>query len=150
MFDSFNHPKVKYFTRSTIVLSALALACMLFSPVASAEETSAQQVFPSSGAAVGALIAAVKADDMKALSSILGPDADQVLSSGDPVADKNAREEFASRYQEMHRLARDEQGRVILYIEAQQLAPSRFHSLQRTGDGFSILPRARKSYCPDE
>jgi hypothetical protein len=48
----------------------------------------------------------------------LGPDADQILSSGDPVADKNAREDFARRYQEMHRLAYDDQGRVILYIGA--------------------------------
>ena len=61
---------------------------------------------------------------MKALSSILGPDSDQVLSSGDPVADKNAREEFVRRYHEMHRLAYDEQGRVILYIGARQLAGS--------------------------
>jgi hypothetical protein len=118
MFESFNHSKAKYVTRPLLTLSALALACLLFMPVASAEETSAQQVFPSPGAATGALIAAVKADDMKAMSSILGPEADQVLSSGDPVADKNAREEFASRYQEMHRLAYDEQGRVILYLGA--------------------------------
>jgi hypothetical protein len=48
----------------------------------------------------------------------LGPDSDQILSSGDPVADKNAREDFARRYQEMHRLAYDDQGRVILYIGA--------------------------------
>jgi hypothetical protein len=34
------------------------------------------------------------------------------------VADKNAREDFARRYQEMHRLAYDDQGRVILYIGA--------------------------------
>ena len=63
---------------------------------------------------------------MKALSSILGPDADQILSSGDPVADKNARDDFARRYEEMHRLAYDDQGRVILYIGAGNW-PSPFH-----------------------
>jgi len=75
-------------------------------------------VFGSPQAAVSALVAADKADDIKALSSILGPDADQILSSGDPVADKTARDDFARRYQEMHRLEYDDQGRVILYVGA--------------------------------
>jgi hypothetical protein len=100
-------------------LSMLILACLLVTPIAPATETAAQQMFPSPDAAASALVAAGKADDMKTLSSILGPDADQVLSSGDPVADKNARNDFVSRYQEMHRLAYDDQGRVILYVGAQ-------------------------------
>jgi hypothetical protein len=104
--------------RISLVLSALFLACLLFPHFASAEDAGAQQTFSSPDAAVRALVTANKADDMKALSSILGPDADQVLSSGDPVADKNAREEFVRRYDEMHRLRYDDQGRVILYIGA--------------------------------
>jgi hypothetical protein len=102
----------------------LALSMILFVPflltrLASADDAAAaQQVFPSPDAAVSALVAADKAADMKALSSVLGPDADQILTSGDPVADKNAREDFARRYQEMHRFAYDDQGRVILYIGA--------------------------------
>jgi Protein of unknown function (DUF2950) len=104
--------------RLRLTLSGLLLAWMLVTPFASADDTSAQKVFPSPDAAVSALVAADKADDMKALSSVLGPDSDQILSSGDPVADKNAREDFARRYQEMHRLAYDDQGRVILYVGA--------------------------------
>ncbi len=101
----------------------LALSMFLFAPLflarlASADDAATQQVFPSPNAAVSALVAADKADDTKSLSSILGPESDQVLSSGDPVADKNAREDFARRYQEMHRLAYDDQGRVILYVGA--------------------------------
>src|ERR1700693_360452 len=104
--------------RLRLALSVLLLAWTLVTPFASADDTSAQKVFPSADAAVSALVAADKADDMKALSSVLGPDSDQILSSGDRVADKNAREDFARRYQEMHRLAYDDQGRVILYIGA--------------------------------
>jgi len=104
--------------RNPLVLSALLLACLLFPRFGSAEENATQQVFPSPDAAVSALVAADKADDMKTLSSILGPDADQVLSSGDPVADKNARDDFVNRYQEMHRLEYDDQGRVVLYVGA--------------------------------
>src|SRR5260370_41633094 len=116
-------PMAKFFNpsrvRSPLVLSVLLLACLLFPRFASAEENSAQQVFTSPDAAASALAAAGKADDMKTLSSILGPDADQILSSGDPVADKNARDDFVRRYQEMHRLAYDDRGRVILYIGAE-------------------------------
>ena len=101
-----------------VAFSALLLACLFVLPFASAEDSATQQVFPTPYAAASALVAADKADDMKALSSILGPDADQVLSSGDPVADKNARDDFVRRYQEMHRLAYDDQGRVVLYVGA--------------------------------
>jgi hypothetical protein len=101
---------------SAIALSALFLACLFVLPFASAEDTATQQVFPSPDAAANALVAA--GNDMKALSSVLGPDADQVLSSGDPVADGNARNDFVRRYQEMHRLEYDDQGRVILYVGA--------------------------------
>ena len=104
--------------RAALVLSVLFLMGSLVTSFASADEAAAQQAFPSPDAAAKALVAADKADDMKALSLILGPDADQVLSSGDPVADKNARDDFVRRYDEMHRLEYDDQGRVILYIGA--------------------------------
>jgi hypothetical protein len=109
----------------TTIRVNLSLALLIFlsawlsvTPFASADNAATQQAFPTPDAAVSALVAADKADDMKTLSSILGPDSDQILSSGDPVADKNAREEFVQRYQEMHRLEYDDQGRVILYIGA--------------------------------
>ncbi len=104
--------------KTSVALSMLLLTWLLLTPFASADDAATQQIFPTPDAAASALVAAAKADDMKALSSILGPDADQILSSGDPVADKNARDEFARRYQEMHRLAYDDKGRVILYIGA--------------------------------
>ena len=99
-------------------LSIFLLVWLLVTPLVSADDSATQQVFPTPAAAVSALVAADKADDMKALSAILGPDSDQILSSGDPVADKNGRDEFVRRYNEMHRLAYDEKGRVILYIGA--------------------------------
>jgi len=120
MPNFFDYSRVKISrARPAAVLSALLLALLFFPPLASAQEAAEQQVFPSPNAAVTALVAASKADDMKTLSSILGPDADQVLSSGDPVADNNARNDFVNRYEEMHRLAYDDQARVILYVGAE-------------------------------
>jgi len=119
MFNIFNYPRVRIsLARPAVALSALFLACLFVPPFTSAEDTTTQQVFQSPSTAVSALVAADKADDMKTLNSILGPDADQVLSSGDPVADKNARDDFVRRYQEMHRLEYDDQGHVILYVGA--------------------------------
>ncbi len=65
-----------------LAVSVLLLVCLLLTPFASADDTSTQKVFPSPDAAASALVAADKADDTKSLSSILGPDADQILSSG--------------------------------------------------------------------
>jgi hypothetical protein len=96
------------------------LGCFYLLPLACAQEpASAQQIFKSPNAAVGALVAATESDQMNTLSSILGPDANEILASGDPVADANARAEFVRRYREMHRLAYDDQGHVILYIGAE-------------------------------
>jgi len=68
--------------RFSHALSILLLAWLFVTPLASADDTGAQQVFPTPGAAINALVAADKADDVKALSTISGPDSDQILSSG--------------------------------------------------------------------
>jgi hypothetical protein len=98
-------------------ISVLACSLMLAS-TAIAATSSTQQIFPSAAAAAKALVAAAHIDDMAALSSILGGDAKEVLSSGDPVADNNARDSFVAKYGQMHRFAYDDQGRVILYLGA--------------------------------
>jgi hypothetical protein len=119
MFKRFNYSRATISrTGAAFVLSTFFLACLVALPFTSAQDTVAQQMLQSPDSAVRALIAADTADDTKTLSSILGPGADQVLSSGDPVADKNARDAFLGRYQEMHRLTYDDQGRVILYVGA--------------------------------
>ncbi len=92
--------------------------CLLLASTAIAATSSGQQVFPSAAAAAKALVGAARIDDMAALSSILGGDAKEVLSSGDPVADNNARDNFVAKYNEMNRLGYDEKGRVILYLGA--------------------------------
>jgi hypothetical protein len=102
-----------------LFVTTFLLVCLLVCPPAWAEDPSAQQTFDSPEAAVNALVTAAEAGDMKTLSSILGSNADPILSSGDPVADKNARDNLAAKYREMHRIAYDAQGRVILYLGAE-------------------------------
>jgi Protein of unknown function (DUF2950) len=101
-----------------LFITTLLTLCLLACPCAWADTSAAQQTFDSPEAAVKVLVTAAEADDMNALRSILGSDAEPILSSGDPVADKNARDNFAAKYREMHRIAYDDQGRVMLYLGA--------------------------------
>jgi len=71
--------------------------------------------FESLEEATGAFITALKAGDQKALVSIFGDDTKRLLSSGDAVADKRAREQFVTAYDEQHRLEGGG-GKVVLIV----------------------------------
>ena len=57
---------------------------------------SSQQIFPTARAAADALISATENFDVPALEKILGPDGDDLISSEDPVQDKNKAAKFAA------------------------------------------------------
>lgn len=78
-----------------------------------------QETFHSAGAAAKALVAALKAEDQPALLKILGPAGKDIVSSGDPVEDKNQRQEFVQKYDQMHRLVMEPDGTTTLYIGAE-------------------------------
>jgi hypothetical protein len=63
-----------------------------------------EAVFTSHKAAVAALVAALRANDTEELRRIFGPAGDQIIWSGDPVADKLQIERFLAAYDERHRL----------------------------------------------
>ena len=104
--------------RSRRVRVIAAVVCSVWFASSEPPAFASQQVFPSTAAAAKALIEAAQKDDINALESILGSDAKEVISSGDPVADNNARDTLVAKYNEMHRVAYDDHGRVILYIGA--------------------------------
>jgi hypothetical protein len=101
-----------------VFLLTLFLGISFVVAAARAGEPPQQVAFNTAQAATLALIAAARTSDVNRLAAILGSDAQQILDSGDPVADNNARVNFVAKYDEMHRLAYDDQGRVILYIGA--------------------------------
>jgi Ca2+-binding RTX toxin-like protein len=83
--------------------------------VARADEQS-HTAFASPEAAVAALIGALEANDTVALGALLGPDSEGILSSGDEVADANARAQFLADYQEKHALVAEEDGSMTLNV----------------------------------
>ena len=99
---------------SKFILRALVLLLAGFSQITVAQAKS----FPSAGQAVQALYDAVKNDDEGAVSAILGT-GPELTSSGDGGIDKLEREKFAKKFEEMHRLVREPDGNVILYIGAE-------------------------------
>ncbi len=84
-----------------------------------AAQQAGQKTFSSAAAASRALVAAVKSEDQAALIGILGPDAKDIVSSGDSVEDKTNREEFVQKYEQMHRLVNEPDGKTTLYIGAE-------------------------------
>ena len=65
------------------------------------------------------MIAAAKAGSTDALLQIFGPEGKELLSSGDDVADKNARNNVVQRYEQMHRLVREPDDTVTVYMGAE-------------------------------
>lgn len=96
-----------------IVLLVVALTA----PVGLLADDSAQRAFPTPQVAATALVSAAKAADPRPLTAVLGPDAEKILSTG-AVEDDKARKQFVSVYDQMHRLATGADGRVTLYVGA--------------------------------
>ena len=80
----------------------LAAGAMIALALAMPSGASAQQSFKTAEEAVETLMAAVRAGDGKALTTILGPGAEQVMSSGDAVQDENTRKLFLAAYDVKH------------------------------------------------
>src|SRR5580693_9105280 len=78
-------------------------------------QPSDQQTFTSAAEASKSLFQAVRANDGELIVKILGGPT-ELASSGDKNQDKLDRECFVQHYQEMHRMVREDDGRVILYI----------------------------------
>jgi hypothetical protein len=103
------------------LLKIAALAMLLFGcfAVDSPAQQKGQKTFSSPEEASKAFVAAAQNNDAKALLEILGPDATQIVSSGDPIEDAEGRAKFASKYEEMHRFLKEPDGSITLYIGAE-------------------------------
>ena len=87
-------------------------------PTASIAQQKEQKTFSSPEDAANALVAAAQANDPKALLEILGPDGEEIISSGDSTQDAENYARFSKKYEEMHRFVK-EPGGYMLYIGAE-------------------------------
>jgi hypothetical protein len=86
--------------------SAIALVWLLFADPAIAAKPTAQPSFASPEQALDALIAALRAGDEKEIENVLAPGSEKLVTSGDPVSDKNERERFLAAVTEGSKLVK--------------------------------------------
>jgi len=112
------NPKTREFSD---LMKIVALATLLFACFAadSAAQQRGQKTFSSPEEASKAVVAALQNNDEKAVLEILGPDATQIVSSGDPTEDAESHANFVRKYEEMHRVLKEPDGSVTLYIGAE-------------------------------
>jgi hypothetical protein len=82
-------------------------------------ENTAQKTFATPEAAGAALFEAAKSGDQNALLAIFGPDGKDLVSSGDPVKDKNTLQRFVDAYGRMHRWSKNKAGDEVLAVGAE-------------------------------
>lgn len=109
-----HHQGGKVLLISSIILT-VAIVISVISPPSFAAGIR-QKRFTSPDDAVKALVAAVKGENEKELSLILGPGSKELISSGDKVADRTGREKFLAAYEQMNSLERKSATTTILHV----------------------------------
>ena len=94
---------------------AVAVLVVVIPPLTQAA-SSPQKTFSSPEEAVKGLVAAVRANNSKAMLAILGPSSRELIFSGDAVADKTGREHFLKAYDQKHALQQQKPGRWVLTV----------------------------------
>jgi hypothetical protein len=108
--------RVQRIAALVMIAAVFVLGCSKQPDNAAAEAP--QKTFATPAEAAQALHAAVQAKDDKALTQVLGPKAQKLVSSGDPAEDKSAADSFSKKYDQMNRLVAMTDGSQVLYIGA--------------------------------
>lgn len=107
--------KIKKRSINSSLQCFLAAAALTFASNGICTAAAAQQkTFSSADEAVKAAIAAARSNSDKELLAIFGANAKEILSSGDPVADKERRGRFVAAYDEKNRLATQKEGTILI------------------------------------
>jgi len=101
---------------SAMALALLLMVCGGYSPLEAAVKSVQQKTYSSPEDAVRALVDAVRSDDIKQMSIVLGPNGKDIVSSGDKIADKDISERFIRLYNEKNRIEMIGDSRAILSV----------------------------------
>jgi len=110
-----------FMTFRNICLSLLLLLSLLIvlasgAPALAASAKQGQKSFASPDEALQSLVKAVRSNDPKELVAILGPGSREIISSGDPVADKAGRDRFVTLSDEKIVIEGAETGKAVFSI----------------------------------
>ena len=121
--EQFHRNRAIFFAIFSVIL--MILACL---PVGAQQTTKPAEPskppggksFASPEAAAAAVYAAARRNDEAELLAILGPGAKEIIHwNDDPAVRQARREEFVKRYDQMHRLVREPDDTVALYVGAE-------------------------------
>ena len=98
------------FRRAAVLMAAFAVFA---APVAAQTK---QKSFATPEEAVKELVAAAKANDVKAMLALLGTEASSVIFSGDPADDRATYQRFAKAFEEANRLDRQGDAKATLFV----------------------------------
>jgi Protein of unknown function (DUF2950) len=101
-----------------ILLMRLLVSFFTFLSPMRAQEVE-QTTFASPDEAGRAFFSAAKSDDDSALLAILGPTGREVISSGDAAEDARTRNQFVTKYEQMHRFSKQSDGTLRLVVGAE-------------------------------
>jgi len=104
------HARIGFFSVA-VLLVILSFAGL------TADAADKQKMFASPEDAVKAWVAAAKANDDKEIIAIFGDDAKALISSGDPVSDKERRERFIHAYDQKNSLSKEGDKMVLIVGE---------------------------------
>jgi len=105
--------------RNTFVRFAVPVLFFVVSLAPAYAQQPGQRTFSSAEQAGSAFFAATQSDNDGAMLKILGPAGADLISSGDPEEDMNARAGFVVKFQEMHRFVTEPDGTVTLVVGAE-------------------------------
>lgn len=106
----------RFFAASLSVFIVMISLLSIYGCVSSTTEE--QKTYSSPQEAVDSLITTVQADSKEALLAIFGPGSEDLISSGDPVADRNGRTRFLKAYGNKHGLEQEDDNKMILHVGA--------------------------------
>src|SRR5580698_4415617 len=103
--------------RQSVLVSAILLSVLIAR--SSVAQQGNEKTFATPGDAVLALYTAVKSGDSQTVAAIFGSNSNDILHTGDDVADKKMATDFIGRYEQMHRIVVEPDQTVTLYIGAE-------------------------------
>jgi len=108
---------IKMIPSSLRAVFVLLAAAFLVAGCAKKEAAAPEQTgFNTPEEAAAAFVAAVQGNDSAAMAKLLGPGAEDILSTGDAVADKSEHEWFVAAYNAKHTLDADGADKMVLSV----------------------------------
>src|SRR5262245_36981309 len=121
-----NAKYIRRFSKLALLTGAAVLALGM------ASLAQAQERFKTPESAVEALVNTARSGDRKTVLTILGPGSQELVSSGDPVADDNIKQEFLAAYDIQHRVV-TESGKPATLVIGKNDWPFPIPIVQRDG-----------------